>query len=101
MRIVGTKPGPVQLLRTIRIQPDQTLAAFDASAPDGADIVIVPAQGRPDSPELTAWIREQTLKGATIVSICEGARVLAAANLLQGKRVSSGDQCQLLALSGL
>lgn len=89
VRIVGTRPGPVQLLRTIRIQPDQTLAAFDATAPDGADIVIVPAQGRPDSPELTAWIREQTLKGATIVSICEGARVLAAANLLQGKRVTT------------
>jgi transcriptional regulator GlxA family with amidase domain len=89
VRTVATAPGPVQLFRAIRIQPDQTLAQFDRAAPEGADIVIVPAQKRPDSPALTAWLRAQAAKGATVVSICEGARVLAAADLLAGKRVTT------------
>ncbi len=89
VRTVSPQAGPVQLLRTIRVQPDQTFAEFDAAAPDGADIIIVPAQGRPDSPALLAWIRDQAAKGAVIVSICEGARVLAAADLLQRKRVTT------------
>jgi putative intracellular protease/amidase len=89
VRTVATAPGPVRLFRTLRIQPDQTLAQFDRAAPEGADIVIVPAQKRADSPALTAWLRAQAAKGATVVSICEGARVLAAADLLAGKRVTT------------
>lgn len=89
VRTLSTSPGPVQLYHAVRIQPDQTLAAFDRASPEGADIVIVPAQKRPDSPALTAFVRAQAAKGATIVSICEGARVLAAADLLHGKRVTT------------
>lgn len=89
VRALSTRPGPLQLKSAVRIQPDQTLAAFDASSPEGADIVIVPAQVKPDSPELIAWIQGQAAQGATIVSICEGARVLASAGLLVGKRVTT------------
>lgn len=89
VRAVAVAPGPVQLLRNIRIQPDATLAAFDRLAPEGADIVIVPAQGKPDSPALAAWLQAQAAKGATIVSICEGARVLAGAGLLDGRRATT------------
>lgn len=89
VRAVAVAPGPVQLLRNIRIQPDATLAEFDRAAPEGADIVIVPAQGKPDSPALIAWLQAQAAKGATVVSICEGARVLAAAGLLDGRRATT------------
>lgn len=89
VRSLSTEAGPVQLRMALRIRADQTLAQFDADAPAGADIVIVPAQMSPKDPVLTAWVAAQARKGATIVSICEGARVLAAAGLLDGRRATT------------
>lgn len=89
VRSLSTAPGPLQLMMQLRVQPDQTIAEFDASAPEGADIVIVPAQMAPRSPVLSAWLRAQAEHGATIISICEGARVLANAGLLHGRRATS------------
>jgi putative intracellular protease/amidase len=89
VRSVATTPGPLQLMMALRVQPDQTIAQFDVEAPEGADIVIVPAQMQPQSPALVRWVRAQAARGATIVSICEGARVLAHAGLLHGKRATS------------
>ena len=86
---LSTGEGPLQLMMTVKIRPDQTTEAFDAAQPAGADIVIVPAQHRPKSPALIAWIRRQAAQGAVIVSICEGARVVAAAGLLDGKRATT------------
>jgi transcriptional regulator GlxA family with amidase domain len=86
VRSLSTAPGPVQLLRSLRIVADQTVAQFDSAEPAGADIVIIPAQAAPDDPALRAWVQAQSAKGAIIVSICEGARVLAGAGLLKGKR---------------
>lgn len=86
VRSLSTGPGPVQLRMSLKVMADQTLAQFDAAEPAGADIVIVPAQAAPKNPELTAWIQAQAAKGATIVSVCEGARVLANAGLLRGRR---------------
>lgn len=89
VRSVSTAPGPVQLMMQLRVQPDETTAHFDARTPEGADIIIVPAQMQPKSPALVAWLQSQAAHGATIVSICEGARVLAAAGLLHGKRATT------------
>lgn len=86
---LSTADGPLQLKMAVKIQPDQTTARFDAAQPAGADIVIVPAQLHPKSPALVAWIRKQAAQGAVIVSICEGARVVAAAGLLDGKRATT------------
>ena len=86
---LSTADGPLQLMMTVKIRPDQTTAQFDAAQPAGADIVIVPAQHHPKSPALIAWIRGQAARGAVIVSICEGARVVAAAGLLDGKRATT------------
>jgi putative intracellular protease/amidase len=89
VRSLSTASGPTQLHMALRIQTDQTLAQFDAAEPAGADIIIVPAQMKPRDPALTAWVAAQARRGATIVSICEGARVLAAAGLLEGRRATT------------
>jgi transcriptional regulator GlxA family with amidase domain len=89
VRSLSTEAGPTQLHMALRIQTDQTLAEFDAAEPAGADIVIVPAQMSPQDPVLTAWVAAQARHGAIIVSICEGARVLAAAGLLDGRRATT------------
>ncbi|MDO8378003.1 DJ-1/PfpI family protein [Phenylobacterium sp.] len=89
VRSVSTGPGAVRLRPSLKVLADQTLAQFDAAEPAGADIIIVPAQVKPKSPELTAWLRAQAAKGATVVSICEGARVLANAGLLKDRRATT------------
>lgn len=86
VRSLSTSAGPVQLLHSLRIRTDATLAEFDAAEPVGADVVIVPAQAFPKDPALNAWVRAQATKGATVVSVCEGARVLANAGVLKGRR---------------
>jgi len=86
VRSVSIGTGPIEMTRGLRIMTDETIAHFDARETAGADIVIVPAQAEPKSPALLTWLRAQAAKGATIISICEGARVLAAAGLLDGKR---------------
>lgn len=86
---LSTRTGPVQLMRAVKIQADATLAEFDATQPLGADIVVVPAQMNPKDPVLNAWLRAQADKGAVIMSICEGARVLAHAGLLEGRRAAT------------
>ncbi|WP_449045743.1 DJ-1/PfpI family protein [Paracoccus versutus] len=83
---LATGPGPVRLFPALTVQPDATIAAFDAAHPRGADYVIVPAMSRDDDPVVTGWLRDQARKGAVIVGICAGAKVVAAAGLLKGKR---------------
>jgi putative intracellular protease/amidase len=88
---VATREGPMRMRPALRIQPDLTLASFDARFPDGADYVIVPAvmdmESKGTSP-LVAWIRTQADKGATLVSICDGALVVAAAGVFKGHRAT-------------
>jgi transcriptional regulator GlxA family with amidase domain len=86
---VSTTAETIQLFGVVKVRADQTLAQFDAAQPAGADIVIVPAQMKPKSKAMTAWIQQQVDKGAVVVSICEGARVLAGMGLLEGKRATS------------
>ena len=89
VRSLSTGEGPIQLRMALKIRADQTLAQFDLAEPAGADIVIVPAQMSPKDKVLTAWVRDQADRGAVIVSVCEGARVLANAGLLRGRRATT------------
>jgi putative intracellular protease/amidase len=82
---LSTEPGPVQLMPALSVELPHTLAWFDQQYPDGADYVIVPALHHPDDPGVLDWIRRQHEGGATIVSICSGARVLSEAGLLEGR----------------
>lgn len=86
---VSTDPGTVTLVPALRVRADMTLAQFDAETPAGADIVVVPAMKRNDSPDVLNWVRAQAEKGAAFVSICEGAWVVANAGLLEGKSATT------------
>ncbi len=86
--LLATGPGPVRLYPALAVEPDATIAAFDAEHPQGADYVIVPAMSR-DDPAALAWIRSQAQKGATIIGVCAGAKVVAAAGLLDGRRATT------------
>ena len=87
---LSTGPGPVQLWPALQIRTDLTLAKFDAVTPRGADVVIVPAMAQDrENPVVVRWVRGQYGKGATIVSICTGAFVVARTGLLDGRRATS------------
>jgi putative intracellular protease/amidase len=51
--------------------------------------VIVPAMSRDDDPAALAWIRSQANKGAIVIGVCAGAKVVGAAGLLDGKRATT------------
>ena len=77
------------LFPTLKIEPQATIAEFDAQHPDGADYVIVPAMTRDDDPEALQWIRSQSGKGAIIIGVCVGAKVVGDAGLLHAKRATT------------
>jgi putative intracellular protease/amidase len=86
---LATRPGPMTLFPVLRLQPQATIAAFDALHPDGADYVIVPAMSRDDDPSALQWIREQAAKGAMVIGVCAGAKVVGRAGLLDGKQATT------------
>ena len=87
--MLATQPGPVTLFPVLKVEPQATIAAFDAQHPDGADYVIVPAMSRDDDPAVLQWIKEQAAKGAIVIGVCAGAKVVGNAGLLDGKEATT------------
>ena len=87
--LLSTQQGPVTLFPALTVQPHATIAEFDARHPEGADYVIVPAMSRDDDPEVMTWLKSQAGKGALIVGVCAGAKVVGEAGLLDGKRATT------------
>nr|WP_210258652.1 DJ-1/PfpI family protein [Devosia sp. 919] len=87
--MVATGPGPVQLYPALQVEPDAAVSEFDAAHPEGADYVIVPAMSRDDDPAVMAWLQQQSAKGAIVIGVCAGAKVVGAASLLDGKRATT------------
>lgn len=74
------------------IVPTYTFADSAAGVAPPPDVVVVPAVTTPDGPEeaaLRTWIVQQSRKGAHILGICAGARILAATGLLRGRAATS------------
>lgn len=86
---LATAPGPMTLFPALKVEPQATTAEFDARHPDGADYVIVPAMSRDDDPAALQWIRSQSARGAIIIGVCVGAKVVGHAGLLDGKRATT------------
>jgi transcriptional regulator GlxA family with amidase domain len=87
--LLATEPGRVTLEPALTVEPDATIAEFDARHPDGADYVLVPKMSRDDDERVLAWLRTQASRGATVIGVCVGAKVVAAAGLLDGKRATT------------
>lgn len=87
--MLATGPGPMQLYPALKVEPDATLADFDGRHPQGADYVIVPAMSRDDDPAVLQWLKSQAEKGATVIGVCAGVKIVAAAGLLEGKRATT------------
>jgi len=87
---VATENGPVLLHPgDMTLDVGTSLAQFDARHPEGADVVIVPAVMEPDDVALNSWIERQAGHGALMMSICDGAFVLAHAGLLDDRKATA------------
>lgn len=86
---VATRQGVLNMRPALKIQPQATIEQFDARFPDGADYVIVPAVVKSDDPALLTWVAAQGAKGGTVVSICDGALVVANSGLMKGHRATA------------
>ncbi len=87
--VVADRPDPIKLYpNSIKVETQATTAEFDASHPEGADYVVVPAMEPHDDAAVIAFLKAQQAKGATIVSICNGSLTMAAAGLLDGRKAT-------------
>jgi len=90
VELLATAPGPLHLFPALTVLPDATIGDFDTRHPEGADYVIVPAMSRDNVPMALTWIREQAAtKGAIVIGVCAGAKVLGAAGLLDGRKATT------------
>jgi putative intracellular protease/amidase len=86
VRIVSPTAQPVRMMPGVAwVKPQLTLDELARDHPAGPAVVIVPAMHHPEDPVRAAWLRAQMKRGARIMSICDGARVLADAGLLDGR----------------
>nr|WP_277923197.1 DJ-1/PfpI family protein [Sphingomonas sp. CARO-RG-8B-R24-01] len=86
---VATGAGIMTMRPALHIQPQASVAEFDRRFPEDADYIVVPAVVRHDDPALLSWVRQQAAKGGTLVSICDGALVLASSGVLDGHRATA------------
>jgi putative intracellular protease/amidase len=87
--VVAERAEPIRLYPAdLSVEPEATAAAFDERYPDGADYVVVPAMDPGTDPFVAEWIVAQHRKGAKIVSVCNGSRMIATAGLLDGRRAT-------------
>ena len=97
----GRGDGPVYDVRTaslggrqvrtssgLRVTPEEDLRQAGAGR---LDLLIVPGGegSRRGDPELVAWLRAHARRAERLVSVCTGAFLLAAAGLLDGRRVTT------------
>ena len=86
---LATEPGPVKLYPALKVEPQATVADFDAQHPEGADYVIVPAMSRDDDPAALDGSGARRPRVRSIIGVCAGAKVVASAGLLDGKRATT------------
>ena len=86
---LAMEPGPVTLYPALKVKPQATASDFDTRHPEGADYVIVPAMEPDDDPAALEWIRGQATKGAIVIGVCAGAKVVGNAGLLDRKRATT------------
>lgn len=83
----------VTLSGGLDVLPQLSLAELDRRlGGEDPDLMVVPAMWDVDSPEhrpVAEWLREHAEGTGTVMSVCNGAEVLADAGLLAGRRATS------------
>lgn len=86
--IVAEQAGPVA-----SAQGPKTLAEFGLEDCPPLDLILVPGGfgvlGAMRKPELLDWLRQRSGQAEITMSVCNGASILAAANLLDGRRATT------------
>jgi transcriptional regulator GlxA family with amidase domain len=76
----------------LAVVPDYSLGDVDAGTAPEPDVVVIPAVvspgGRKERP-LREWLARRAGRGAHLLGVCAGVRLLAAAGLLDGHRATS------------
>ncbi|BFU45086.1 hypothetical protein KRMM14A1004_33230 [Krasilnikovia sp. MM14-A1004] len=89
---VAARRAPTPLSGGLRLLPEHTFADVDAGTAPAPDVVVVPAVVDPAGGEeapLRNWLTRQAGRGAYVLGVCAGARVLAVSGLLDGHRATS------------
>lgn len=98
VNVYATAPEsrPATLTGGLDVMPHLSYADFGRLPIGHADLIVVPYMPRPDAAVLD-WMRSQATAGATMLSICTGAEVVAAAGVLDGRSATAhwGDIARL------
>lgn len=89
---VAPEGHPVPLTGGLDLVPDLTFAGLENLLDGPADVVVVPAMpdvGRPTTKPVTEWLTTQVNGGALLLSVCNGAAVVASAGLLDGHEATA------------
>jgi putative intracellular protease/amidase len=76
----------------LAVVPDYSLGDVDAGTAPEPDVVVVPAVGSPagrTERPLREWLARRAGRGAHLLGVCAGSRLLAAAGVLDGHRATS------------
>ncbi|GAB1692234.1 hypothetical protein KRM28CT15_40370 [Krasilnikovia sp. M28-CT-15] len=89
---VSARRAPVPLSGGLQLVPERTFAEVDSGGAPAPDVVVVPAVVDPAGGEeapLRDWLTRQAGRGAYVLGVCAGAKVLAVSGLLDGHRATS------------
>jgi putative intracellular protease/amidase len=89
--VSASRPAAV-LSGGLAVVPDYSLEDVDAGLAPEPEVVVVPAVAAPNGKKeapLREWITRRTDRGAHLLGVCNGSRLLAATGLLDGRRATS------------
>ena len=76
----------------LAVVPDYSLEDVDAGLAPEPDVVVVPAVAAPNGKKeapLRDWLTRRSDRGAHVLGVCNGGRLLAATGLLDGRRATA------------
>jgi putative intracellular protease/amidase len=76
----------------LAVVPDYSLEDVDAGVAPEPDVVVVPAVAAPNGKKeapLREWLTRRSDRGAHLLGVCNGSRLLAATGLLDGRRATA------------
>ncbi|MGC8519081.1 MAG: GlxA family transcriptional regulator [Steroidobacteraceae bacterium] len=90
LQLIATVPGDIRSSSGVRLTPDRVIRPNEHEAPDTLLVAGCPNAAHAQLPAvLTDWLRRVAPRTRRYGSICTGAFVLAAAGLLDGRRITT------------